>query len=276
VWPDDIRDNVISESNPTGTLTNSDVELAAILIHHLVLERAMALRHVKTVTFSDNSPAVAWVSKMTTRAELDVSYNLLRGISMRQRVTGSVKPEVRHVEHDYNVPADIASRRVTGTTGNESYMNEPSTGLANVSDVHFVKYFNSRFPLSQNFSWQLVHPAPDLLCKVISTLRGRHSSLQQWTTKPELRAGPGGPPTVPPSTLPTRTFDDCRSRASSGSSWRLPPGFERGTSGVGNKSNMDPSRKPSVTWGRPSCWQDTQIRAAHMVPKSWTFPSATP
>jgi hypothetical protein len=276
VWPDNIRRNVVSESNPNGKLTNSDVELAAILLHHLVLEQTMAMRHVKTVTFSDNLPAVAWVSKMTTKAESAVSYNLLRGIAMRQQVTGSVKPEVQHVEHDYNVPADTASRRVTGTTGTESYMNEPSTGLSSVSDVHFVSYFNSRFPLSQNFSWQLVHPAPELLSKVISTLRGRPSSLQQWTTKPEQRAGHGGQHTLQPS-MPTPTCTECPSKASTnGSSWRLPPGFGQGTSDARSESSSKLSRKPSVTWGKPSCWQDSQIRAAHMVPKSWTYPSGTP
>jgi hypothetical protein len=87
VFPLDIQHNVVSDDNPQGTLTNSDLELAAILLHHLVLEQAMELRHQKTVTFSDNTPAVAWVSKMHTKAESDVSYNLLRGIAMRQRTT---------------------------------------------------------------------------------------------------------------------------------------------------------------------------------------------
>lgn len=57
VFPMDIQQNVVSDDNPTGTITNSDLELAAILLHHLVLEQAMGMRHMKTVTFSDNTPA---------------------------------------------------------------------------------------------------------------------------------------------------------------------------------------------------------------------------
>lgn len=273
VFPMDIQQNVVSDDNPTGTITNSDLELAAILLHHLVLEQAMGMRHMKTVTFSDNTPAVAWVSKMHTKAESDISYNLLRGIAMRQRTTESVMPEVRHVEQQFNVPADLASRRIASVHG-DAYMNAPSTGLSNAKDCYFLSYFNSRFPLSQKLSWRLVHPTPELLSKVISTLRGRPSNLQQWTTKPERRAGHIGQPTAQPCpSIPTCA--ECPSRASNGSSWHLPPGFERATSGSENKSNKGVSRKPSVTWDKPSCWQDSQIRGDHMVPKSWTWPSDT-
>jgi hypothetical protein len=136
VFPTDIQQNVVSDDNPTGTITNSDLELAAILLHHLVLEQAMGMRHMKTVTFSDNTPAVAWVYKMHSKAESDISYNLLRGIAMRQRTTESVMPEVRHMEQQFNVPADIASRRIASQHG-PAYLNAPSTGLANVKDCYF-------------------------------------------------------------------------------------------------------------------------------------------
>ena len=273
VFPADIQQSVVSDDNPRGTVTNSDLELAAILLHHLVLEQAMGMRHVKTVTFSDNTPAVAWVSKMHTKAESDISYNLLRGIAMRQRTTESVMPEVMHVEQQFNVPADIASRRIAAQNG-PAFMNETSTGLASVKDCHFLSYYNSRFPLSQNLSWRLVHPTPALLSRVISTLRGKPSTLQQWTTKQERQAGQTGQPIVQPlAKIPT--CDVKPSKASNGSSWRLPPGFERATSGSESKFNKAVSRKPSVTWAKPSCWQDSQTRDDPMVPRNWIWPSDT-
>jgi hypothetical protein len=110
----------------------------------IYVEQAMEMRHMKTVTFSDNTPAVAWVSKMHTKAGSDISSNLLRGIAMCQLTTVLVMPEVRHIEQEFNVPADVASRRsITGKT-QPAYINEPSTGLANVKDCYFLSYFNSR------------------------------------------------------------------------------------------------------------------------------------
>jgi hypothetical protein len=48
-WPKDITDAVISSSNPTGRLTNSDLEMAGVLLQEAVLEAhlgpAMAKRH---------------------------------------------------------------------------------------------------------------------------------------------------------------------------------------------------------------------------------------
>jgi hypothetical protein len=37
-WPEDIRNNVVSFDNPSGTITNSDLEMAGMLLHFLVLE----------------------------------------------------------------------------------------------------------------------------------------------------------------------------------------------------------------------------------------------
>ena len=45
-WPDDIRQQVVSFDNPSGTLTNSDLEMAGMVLHYLVLEHLVALKHV--------------------------------------------------------------------------------------------------------------------------------------------------------------------------------------------------------------------------------------
>eukprot|EP00978_Attheya_sp_CCMP212_P009589 scaffold22746_cov52-Attheya_sp.AAC.5 len=45
VWTVDIRTSVVSESNPKGRLTNSDLEMAGVLLHMLVLETIVPLKH---------------------------------------------------------------------------------------------------------------------------------------------------------------------------------------------------------------------------------------
>ena len=37
-WPDDIMQDVVSEVNPTGRLTNSDLEMAGLLLLWLIME----------------------------------------------------------------------------------------------------------------------------------------------------------------------------------------------------------------------------------------------
>jgi hypothetical protein len=59
-WPDDIKHNIISLTNPTGKLTNSDLEMAGLVILWLVIEGVCLNLHKKRVTlFSNNSPTVS-------------------------------------------------------------------------------------------------------------------------------------------------------------------------------------------------------------------------
>eukprot|EP00978_Attheya_sp_CCMP212_P003862 scaffold8211_cov81-Attheya_sp.AAC.1 len=49
-WPSDITANVVSDKNPDGAITNSDLEMAGVLIQQqLVLERLVELRHRRSI-----------------------------------------------------------------------------------------------------------------------------------------------------------------------------------------------------------------------------------
>ena len=80
-WPRDITAAVISESNPTGTLTNSDLEMAAVVLQLNVLEPLVPLLHHKLMQIhSNNTPSVAWLTKMgKTTANSDAAHRLVRG-----------------------------------------------------------------------------------------------------------------------------------------------------------------------------------------------------
>jgi hypothetical protein len=56
-WPEDIRRNVMSFKNSNGTITNSNLEMAGMLIHYLVLEHLVHLKHVHVA---------AWLAGVTT------------------------------------------------------------------------------------------------------------------------------------------------------------------------------------------------------------------
>ena len=61
-WPNDIKQDIISLTNPTGRLTSPDLEMVRLVILWLVIEGVCHNLRKKWVTlFSDNSPTVSWV-----------------------------------------------------------------------------------------------------------------------------------------------------------------------------------------------------------------------
>ena len=60
-WPEDIKQDIQTHDNPTGHLTNSDLEMAGLLFSWLVMGEVCRLStgcHV--ALFSDDSPTVSW------------------------------------------------------------------------------------------------------------------------------------------------------------------------------------------------------------------------
>ncbi|KAI2511562.1 adenylate kinase [Fragilaria crotonensis] len=181
-WPLDITAAVVSESNPTGALTNSDLEMAAVVLQLNVLEPLVPSMHHKSMQIhSDNTPSVAWLTKMATKtANSDAAHRLVRGLALRQRMLHSAPVSITHVAGSDNNLADIASRAIT-----------------QLDDDHaFLTHFDNLFPLQERF-WQRASPPPAQLSNVISTLRGQRLTMQRWTVPLEPPAGAGGNNTVP-------------------------------------------------------------------------------
>ena len=81
-WPEDVKRDVCSATNPTGRLTNSDLEMAGLLILWLVMEEVCGdLREAHTALFSDNDPTVRWVQRMASR-QSEVAAQLLRALAL--------------------------------------------------------------------------------------------------------------------------------------------------------------------------------------------------
>lgn len=67
-WPADVTSEVVSFTNPTGRLTNSDLEMAGLLLLWLCIEGVCGpVRQRHVALFSNNSPTVSWVQRMATR-----------------------------------------------------------------------------------------------------------------------------------------------------------------------------------------------------------------
>jgi hypothetical protein len=265
-WPSDITANVVSDKNPDGTITNSDLEMAGVLIQQLVLERLVDLRHRRSIIHCDNTPSVSWVTRMSARGQSPtIAHRLLRGLAMRQRTTHSACPAVVSIPGVDNTLADVASRIIPE-------IQEPVAKLGTFNPAlppnqKFLTYFAARFPLPQPSSWQIATPAPELLSNVILTLRGRRLQMQRWTLLPDLVAGEHG-----------RAMHSCaESILSSEMSttpsskklyWPLPPKFELDPTGMVGKLEHRASKKPCVTWHKPKFWRDTPTLDVDMGPKT--------
>ncbi len=209
-WPRDITAAVVSESNPTGTLTNSDLEMAAVVLHLNTLEcLAPILRHKHVFVHSDYTPSVAWLTKMATKsAKSDAAHRLVRGLALRQRMLESAPVSIAHVAGTDNALADIASRKITQID----------------DDAAFLMHFDSVFPLQDRY-WQRASPPPAQLSNVILTLRGQRLTVQRWMVQSMPPIGDGGASTAPLVEL-IHGSGMCPRPPGANYCWALPPGLE--------------------------------------------------
>jgi hypothetical protein len=264
-FPDSIASQVVSDSNPTGTLTNSDLELAAALLHYMVLQTAVDLRFKRAGTLSDNTPTVAWAKRMADKSQSPTAGRLLRGMAAVQRASQAGPYTVASVAGVDNEMADVASRSF-----------HPTKGPDLTCDQVFLTHFNTRFPLPQPMCWTLVHPTPVTTSLVTSTLVGARLKLQQWMTPFAQPTGDTGlnfartPAVTRTSSIPpSRPNSNCLSVSLLGCG-------EATTASV-VKSNLRPPKPRSVTWPKPSCWLDTPTHVGRTPETTWTspFPDST-
>lgn len=60
-WPEDIWQDIMPPTNPVGSLTNSDLEMAALVLLFLVIEAVRGSLMEKSILLCcDNSPSIHW------------------------------------------------------------------------------------------------------------------------------------------------------------------------------------------------------------------------
>ena len=169
---------MISDINPKGRLTNSDLELAAALLHYDVLCLNTDMRSRSSEIFSDNTPTVAWCTKMEDNSSSPVAGRLLPGFAMLQRQELSAPVLLAHVAGNENKMADYASRLY-------------NTLLSTTTNTQFLDVFNPTFPI-QGGTWTSAALPNKITSNVISSLHGRRLAMREWTTLSEQATGSTG------------------------------------------------------------------------------------
>jgi hypothetical protein len=109
-WPLDITASIITKSNPAGTLTNSDLEVAGLVLLWIMMEHVCTDRVEKWVAlFSNNSPSVGWVQCMAVRSSL-VTEQLIWVLALHFNLQRVCPITTLHICGDQNSMTNIPSR----------------------------------------------------------------------------------------------------------------------------------------------------------------------
>jgi hypothetical protein len=248
-----------------GTLTNSDLEMAGVVIQSLILEQLQRMEQTHAVTHSDNTPATSWATKLAARATSPIAGYLIRALAMRQRTTRSAMPVVIYWPGPVNLLADTASRSHT------TFHYGPCRGQPSVTDQAFLTLFASTFPLPQNKSWHLVRLEPEMLSNVISTLRGMRLPMQQWMANPALGTGLIGKSIAPTPASTTASSKNNSPPEDSTYSWLLLPESVRELLDERKQSRAKSFPMPYDMSPTPSFWPDIQTPDARQAPRTSTW-----
>lgn len=66
-WLAEISNQIMSKSNRKGTITNSDLEMNALLLQWLVLEQLAVTLHYSAIMRYDNNPTCSWATHMSPK-----------------------------------------------------------------------------------------------------------------------------------------------------------------------------------------------------------------
>ena len=219
-WPDDIKREIVSDSNPNGKITNSDLECAGLLMLWLVMEDVCNITSGTHVAlFSDNSPTVSWVERLACRSSL-VAGQLIRALALRLKTMGASPLTTLHVPGVQNAMTDIPSRS----------FGIPAKWHCE-SDDALLTLYNSHFPLPNQRSWTVYQVSSKISTRILSVLRTKLISLEEWRRLPSRgkHTGVVGSPTSDLWEW-TLTYRMPRSNNASEASPGLQQSFDKGTS----------------------------------------------
>ena len=100
---------VVSEHNPQSCLTNSYLEMAAVILKNLVLHKEVDMKFARSGVLSDNTPTVEWLIRMADKAQLNTAGSLLRGLTSLPRASQVGPLTVASIAGVENSMDDVAS-----------------------------------------------------------------------------------------------------------------------------------------------------------------------
>jgi hypothetical protein len=172
-WQADISACIVSDSNPDGTITNSDLEMAGLLMLWLVMEEVCTVENAHVALFSDNSPTVHWVQRLAAKHST-IAMQLVRALALRLQLAKASPLTPMHIAGVNNSLTDIPSR---------SFGSDAAWYCKN--DAQLLTLFNSTFPLPHQGSWTVFHLSSEIAMRVISILQMKVFTADEWRRLPK-------------------------------------------------------------------------------------------
>ena len=175
-FPASIQSKLVTRDNPSGTINNSDFELAGAMLERDAIAQCFDVRERTILTATDNTPTLFWSRKGSTTTTKAPAH-LLKAMALHQRHHRYV-PREDHIDGVDNLPGDKASR------------------LFHLTNDQFLHYFNTNFP--QDEPWHLWTPSDEITSVVTSALLSKKFSMESLLKdpKPTITCGTDGAPTV--------------------------------------------------------------------------------
>ena len=229
-FPPDIQKRVVSEDNPSGDLTNSDLEQAALLAGADVVASLYDVREATIASLSDNTPAISRKHKGAISADAPGAY-LCRLSSLHRRHYRYAE-ETSHIAGDANSMADDASR------------------LQHLTVPQLLTHFELHYP--QATSWTFCQLDSEMERAIHLALSRKPEPALSWSrpSVPEQKLGRSGEPFATRWSCPAAS-DPCQNGTGSLSSHC--GGNESGRAKkpkAVNPSELARWRVTSQTWGR--------------------------
>jgi hypothetical protein len=245
-WPTEITRDVKSFEHPEGRITNSDLEMAGIVMAWLVVEGVGGDLTEKTVAlFGDNTPSISWISKLASKRS-KVGEQLVQAMALRLKAKKACPVITSHIEGKKNEIADVPSRSFGS---NKEWHCETNSQLLSLS------LFNSFFPLPNQTSWTVFQMNHDVVTRITSILQMTHFELEEWRRLPTIGNHVG---TIGLASANLwQSIHTCRIRSSdteSGHSWRSQPQYDKGSTEEGLKCSVAQSLAQSLPLARRSQW----------------------
>ena len=244
-FPKDIQDRLVSRRNPSGDITNSDLELAGAVLHHACVADCFDVRERTVLSRTDNLATLFWSRKGSVTTTKPAAA-LLRQLAYHRRYHRYISLS-DYLPGGLNLAADDASR------------------LQHLSAHDLLTHFNTHYP--QTRGWRLWTPPPKLRSCVISLLRNAQPATELWLhdPPPPIPTGASGPTSASPfpsiRSYKTSPTPSTSYKFSSTESGQVPSHLESTT--LRNKFALAPLRIPYARLGKRSLAWGPTTRGSH-------------
>jgi len=132
-----MQNQLVFIHNPQGSLTNSDLELMALLLTAILAQTTTSKPHPNIVVASDNITAISWVCKGSTTSVKAPAYLL-------QLLAAAC----------HAAPFSLTS---VYTPGVSNKLADCCSRTATLLDSDFLTAINTAFPIQHSWHFQLIH-----------------------------------------------------------------------------------------------------------------------